>query len=230
MPDDKQKNGNVWMEETQNRAKADFAQHQAKEVGPGHWRIAKPGTVVGAFWADIVVMGNVGLAVWGDIDGCFFSYCSGSGSPEAVVAWMANADVGYYGRQKAHIGMGGGELVDEYVDEVALYDLEQYLEQRLEEYDEETLDEPRRGQPTARETYKKAFERARCAVGRGDHMKTVLDNLYEDLMNEDQDAYEWVYSIGQVTSCRVIYALAAVSRLHELLQVQDSGDPETSQS
>lgn len=222
------KDGKVWMEETQARAKADFAQHEMKVIGPGHWRIQKLGT--GVFWCDIVVMGNVGLAVWGDIEGCFFSYCSGARSPEAVVSWMAHADVSYYGRQKAHIGMSGSELVDEYVDDVALYDLDQRLEAAKEEHDEDQWNEPRRGKSTLGETYTEAINDAKMRVGNGDGMKWVHDGLMEDLRNEEQDCYEWVYKIGQVTSCRVIYALAAVSRLNELLLVQDSDDLETSQS
>ena len=38
---------------------------------------------------------------------------------------------------KAHIGMSGPELVDEYVDEVAIYDLHKRLRDAKEEHGEE---------------------------------------------------------------------------------------------
>lgn len=229
MRDNKPKDGRVWMDEIQAQAKADFAQHKMKEIGPGHWHIRKPDT--GIFWCDIVVMGNVGLAVWGGIEGCFFSYYSGAKGPRQLVAWMGNADVGYYGKQKAHIGMGGGELVEEYVDEVALYDLDQALEQREEEYDPEDWNEPRSDGPSPRMIYTDAFSDVRAVVNNGEDIRGALAELCDTLMRAgvDDTPYEWAFSIGQVTSCRVIYALAAVSRLNELLLAQDSGDLETSQ-
>lgn len=218
------RSGGDWMKKQQERAKLGFAQHEMKEIGPGHWRLKKPGT--GNLWCDIVVMGDVGLAVWGDIEGCFFSYYSGAKDPKELVAWMGRADVSYYGRQKAHIGMNSGELVDEYVDEVALYDLAQALKQREEEYDEEGWVGPCPGveAPSVKEVYEEAFQEATGAIRRGEHMKNVLDELCHTLMQAgvEDTPYEWVYSIGRVTSCRVIYALAAVARLHELLTAQDA--------
>lgn len=210
------KSATQWTKELQVLAKEAFAEHQMKEVGPGHWRIQRPGEQ--QYWADIAVMGNVALSVWGDIDGCFFAYCSGAKSPEGVVAWMGTADACYYGRQKAHIGMGGPELVDDYVDEVALYDLDTCLAQKEEEHEPEDWSEPRGDGPSPQMTYTDAFGEARERIGRGEHMSIVHNELMDELRDIEPDAYEWVYSIGQVTSVRVIYALAAVARLHELLQ------------
>lgn len=214
------KDGETWMKHQEERAKAAFALHEMKVIGPGHWRIQNPHE--SSMWADIVVMANVGLAVWGDIEGCFFAYCSGAKTPEQVVAWMANADVGYYGRQKAHIGIGGAELVDQYVDEVAHHDLHQALKHREEEHDSETWIEQRPGvdAPSVKEIYEEAFLETGEAIDRGEPIEGVLRELCDTLMRErvDDTPYEWVFSIGRVTSCRVIYALKAVARLHELLQ------------
>jgi hypothetical protein len=212
--------GQEWMKKRQEQAKEAFAGHQMKVIGPGHWRIKNPEN--GQHWADIVVMANVGLAVWGDIDGCFFAYCSGAKTPEQVVAWMANADVSYYGRQKAHIGMNGSELVDEYVAEVAHYDLEQALKQCEEEHDPEEWGESRSDSPSPKMVYEDAFSEARESIECGEHIEGVLRELCDTLMRAgvDDTPYEWVFSIGRVTSCRVIYALAAVARLHELLQAE----------
>jgi len=205
--------GQTWMKKRQDQARKAFAGHQMKVIGPGHWRIMNPSS--GQHWADIVVMGNVGLAVWGDIEGCFFAYCSGATTPEQVVAWMANADVSYYGRQKANIGMTGSELVDEYVDDVALYDLEQALKQREEEYGPEDWEEPK-------SIYEDAFKETGEAINRGEPIESALHELCDTLMQAgvDDAPYEWVFSIGRVTSCRVIYALGATARLHELLQAK----------
>jgi len=211
--------GDDWTKKRQEQAKEAFSGHQMKVIGPGHWRVRNPES--GQHWADIVVMANVGLAVWGDIEGCFFAYCSGATTPEQVVAWMANADVGYYGRQKAHIGMSGGELVDEYVDEVAHHDLRQALKQRGDEYDSDEWIEQRPvvDAPSIKEIYEDAFRETGEAIDHGEPIEGVLRELCDTLMRAgvDDTPYEWVYSIGRVTSCRVIYALAAIARLHELL-------------
>jgi len=216
------KSGEEWMKAQQERAKVAFALHEAKEIGPGHWRIQQPGD--SHFWADIVVMANVGLAVWGDIEGCFFAYCSGAKTPEQVVAWMARADVSYYGRQKAHIGMSGAELVDAYDAEVAHYDLRQAMKMREDEYDSEEWIEQRPGvdAPSIKEIYEDAFRETGEAIDRGEPIEGVLRELCDTLMRAgvDDTPYEWVFSIGRVTSCRVIFALAAIARLHEILQAE----------
>ena len=204
------KSGDQWMKEKWEKAKEAFSEHQITKKLPGHWQIKRPGESV--LWADIAVMGGVGLAVWGDIDGCFFAYCSGAKSTEDVVAWLGappNPDIGGYCREKAHIGMGGHELVEEYSSEVALHDLHYYADDIKEHYDEEEWNEPRRGQSTIGETYNEAFSDAIDMINNGEDVRYVQRRLHEDIMNEDQEAYEWVYSIGRVTSTRVIFAVAS---------------------
>jgi hypothetical protein len=209
-------------------ARKDFATHEHKVVGPGHWRLSKPGS--SSYWCDIVVMGDCALSVWGDIAGCFFSYYPDAKSPEEVVAWMARADVGYYGHQKAAIGMGNIG-VDEYRDEIAIADLRERHLQAPEEFGEA-------GWAVHGDHYTALFERAIGRFRNGEDRRLILDELYlghrggqqhvidgvanwtwiPGLEEIDQDATEWLYTVGEVTSTRVIYALAAISRLHELLQ------------
>lgn len=222
-------NGDTWMKQEVKRARSAFKHHRMKVIGPGHWRIWNPKDA-GHFWCDIVVMGDCGLAVWGDIEGCFFSYYSKPKTPEEVVYWMARAgesDISYYGRQKAHIGMSGAELVDEYVDDVAIYDLKQRLRDAPEEYGE-GWDEPNHShswldntsrRPTG-ELYTEAMEKAISAIRCGDPVETVKNALYEDLQGIDSDAWEWLGSIGRVPSSRLVYALTAVRRLGQLLRAE----------
>jgi hypothetical protein len=223
---DKGLDGKTWMNREVKRARSSFKNHQMKVIGPGHWRIRRPQD--SCFWVDIVVMGDCGLAVWGDIGGLFFSYYSKPSRPEAVVYWMAKADVGYYGRQKARIGTGGPELVDEYVDDVAVYDLRQRLKWAKEEYgygwteartkrnlwgnDEEYTPEGE---------YTEAIDTAIASIQQGENVQEVQRALYDDISKVEQDAYEWVFGIGKVPSGRLIYALTAVRRLGQLLRRED---------
>ena len=220
-------NGNTWLKREVKRSRSAFKAHRMRVIGPGHWRIWNPKNS-GNFWCDIVVMGNCGLAVWGDIDGCFFSYYSHPKTPEEVVYWMANADVSYYGRQKAHIGMGGPELVNEYVDEVAIYDIRQRLKDAKEEFGE-CWHEPNRSHSWSENTsgrstgelYTEAMEKAISAIQCGDPVEMVKNALYEDLSGIDSDSGEWLGGIGRVPSSRLIYALTAVRRLGQLLRREE---------
>ena len=221
--------GKIWVNRIVKQARRDFKRHQMKVIGPGHWRIMRPDN--SCFWTDIVVMGDCGLAVWGDIGGLFFSYYSHPTRPEVVVYWMANADIGYYGRQKAHIGTGGAELVDEYVDDVAIFDLRYRLKQAEEEYGEGWTDTRTRNNSwggeeeyTPKGEYTEVIEEAIESVQRGDDVKEMQRALYDKISHIEQDAYEWVFGIGKVPSSRLIYALTAVRRLGQLLRAKARRD------
>jgi hypothetical protein len=202
------KSSREWVDECSKQADEDMAKLQAKGIGPGHW-----GLRGSSHWCDIVVMGgNKAISVWGDIEACTFAYCSGASAPWDVIKWMANADPHYYGKQKARIGMGNVGI-DDYIDEVALYDLEIRYQEAKAEYGE-LWTKPRRRQRTRSVVYADAFYRAVQAVKCGDNIEHVHDRLYDDLKNEEDDVWEWVYEIGKATSVRVIYALAAIRRLY----------------
>jgi len=204
-----------WVGRCVELAREAFETHVMKVVGPGHWRIKRPNRQ--QFWTDIVVMGNVGLAVWGDIDGMFFAYYSGAQRPEQLVHWMAKADPCSYGREKASIGSGGPELVDEYVDEVAIYDLHERLEDAQNEYDEEEWEK-------IKEEYTDAIHSAIERVQYGDSIPLVHMSLHDDIQELDPDCWEWLGGIGRVPSVRLIYALAAVRRLWELITEQEENN------
>jgi len=220
------KSARQWNDDMVTRATEAFAEHEMELLGPGHWRLQAPNHT--CHWTEIVVMGgNAALSVWGDIDSCTFAYCSGAKSPEAVVAWMANADVGYYGHQKAVIGMGRDGGADEYKAEVAIHELHERLVNAEEEFGDE-WDIPRTIRSSSGEyklspkiEYTDAIEDAIQAFENDYHHMAIKHQLLEDLQHVDQDAWEWVGDIGKVTSCRVIYALMAIRRLWELIQAAD---------
>jgi hypothetical protein len=199
--------GKKWLNSHTKQARKDFKNHKLlTEVGPGHWRISQVDTNM--YWCDVVVMGGVGLAVWGDIDGCFFSYYSGAESPEELVYWIGDADIGYYGRQKARIGTGG--LMDEYIDEVAIYDLYQRLKCAKDEFGDEWEE--------VGEKYTSAIEDAVKNIRNGYPVSDAKKGLYDDISELDQDVWEWLGSVGKVPSIRLIYAMTAVRRLAQLLR------------
>jgi len=202
------KSSREWVDECSEQADKDMAKLQAKEIGPGHW-----GLRGSSHWCDIVVIcDNKAISVWGDIEACTFAYCSGASAPWDVVKWMANADPHYYGKQKARIGMGDIGI-DDYIDQVAIYDLQMRLQDAKAEYGE-LWTKPRKRQRTRAEVYADVLHSAAHAVARGDDINHVHNRLYDDLKNEEDDAWEWVYDVGKVTSVRVIYALAAIRRLY----------------
>ena len=197
-----------WLNKRQAQAEKDFASHETLvEVGPGHWRISRADK--SCFWAEIVVMANRAITVWGDISACTFAYCSGAKLPEDVVAWMARADASYYGRQKASIGMCDVGVV-EFRDDVAVYDLKERINDAAEEFGHEWA--------IVRTQYTDAIDAAISSIEYGYHIQVVHRELHDALSEIEDDCYEWIYDIGKVTSIRVIYALAAISRLHKLLE------------
>jgi hypothetical protein len=203
--------GHQWIDQTMERATKDFSRHRMTEVGPGHWRIKRPKE--SPFWADIVVLGgNRAISVWGDIEACTFAYCSGATTPEHVVHWMANADPSYYGKQKAEIGMGGVG-VDQYESDIAENDLKSILAEEPENWGE--------AWPDVEETYEDAFDAAIARLRLGVDVQHIHSQLMDALHNVDSDAWEWIPQIGRVTSSRVIYALAAIRRLAELMKAKE---------
>jgi len=210
--------GNVWTQRHVTQARAAFKHHSMTEVGPGHWHLKNKKNPC-HFWCDIVVMGNCGLAVWGDIAGCFFSYYSGAKKPEELIHWIANADLNYYGRQKAHIGMNGPELIDEYVDDVAIYDLHMHLKWTQDDFGNEWNDSDTYG-TTVGSKYTLAIESAIESIEHGEDITLVKNKLYDALKEVDSDTWEWLGSIGRVPSTRLIYCVSAVRRLGQLLKAK----------
>jgi len=190
------------------QAKKDFRSHIMREIGPGHWNIHIPGH--SQYWADIVVMGSHHLVVTGDIELCAFAYYSGQHSPEGAVHWLFTPGLSYV-CEKATIGMGSRELVYDYEQEVAIYDLLEHYREVGKNYCE---DEWKDIQPE----YKKAIDDAVESLEYGENVMNVLRSLHDEINEYDQDSWEWIDSVGRVPSPRVIWALAAIRRLSDLLK------------
>lgn len=222
--------GTTITEKRIREARECFETHTMKEVGPGHWHMRRKKD--SCFWCDIAVLGGVGLVVWGDIQGLIFSYYSCAKKPEELVHWMAKFDPYYYCRQKASIGMGGDEYVDEYEDDVAIYDLRQHLKEVKEGYTEEEWFGPvspeNQFTKTIADIYTEAVNDAIGSINCGENLQEVIRDFADDIKEIDSDAWEWLGSIGRVPSCRLIWCLAAIERLSQLLseeekEVEESG-------
>jgi hypothetical protein len=187
----KPKSGEQYMQEVLARATQDFCKHEKQCIGLGHWHMSRGD---GLYWCDIVVMQGGGIAVWGDIDACTFAYSPYS-DHVASIHWLASAGVAYYARQKATIGMSDPVAAQEHPPEVAIYDL-LMLKKDPDDYSIDAINE------------------AIKDLDNGEH----VDLVKQALMEVDTGAWEWVDSIGRVTSTRVICALAAVKRLSALLK------------
>jgi hypothetical protein len=234
MPETTPLSAQDWLAKRKAEARAAFSNHRFRDIGPGHWRLAQPGK--SAYWCDIVIMGNCAISVWGDIAGCIFAYAGSNpenetipGQSEAIVAWLgSNPDPSYYGLQKADIGMSNVGCV-EFRDEVAIYDLRERLKDAEEEFgaewDEEQAARRPFGKPRdiiPKQEYTEAITAAIEDIEHGEHLELVKRDLGENLQYVDSDCWEWLDYIGKVPSIRVIYALYAIARLHELLQTEDS--------
>jgi hypothetical protein len=103
----------------------------------------------------------------------------------------------------------GGVGVDEYQSDIAEHDLKSILENEPENWGEEWS--------TVEEVYEDAFDAAIARLRLGLDVQQVHTQLMDALGNVDPDAWEWIPQIGRVTSSRVIYALAAIRRLAELM-------------
>jgi hypothetical protein len=181
----------------QEQARKDFSGHDTyRVISPSQWRIFKPGT--STFWAEIAVMGSA-VAVWGDIDGCFFAYGPSSKHPEDVLRWLAGSNLGY-AREKASIGMTSiGHETD--LPEVALHRLHEMRTEYVEENDDGRFD-----------TLIAAIEESCDQLETGSTVQDLREFLYDHSFDIGEIA-----RIGRVTTARVIYALEAVNKLVQLM-------------
>ena len=108
-----------------------FTRHQISRSSEGRWLLQRPDPKGGWEWnmaAEIIGLVNSALYVGGDVQTMVFAY--GPDSPEGLVRWIGGtSDVGYYVRQKASIGMGisgvqGVGIIDDYLPDLALTDIE----------------------------------------------------------------------------------------------------------
>jgi len=181
-------------------ARRAFEHHnRLKQVGHGHWKVWNEGETC-HFWYEVVVLANTAVCVWGDIEGVIFAYGGGKGNdPERVVRWIAGSNLSY-AREKAAIGMSNiGDTTDS--DEVALWELYQYLKDQAEEGV---------GTKMGEEGYEVA--QAIDIIEHGGGVHGARQHLYDHGVD-----CEFVSSLGVVISPRVVYALEAVNRLVKML-------------
>lgn len=203
-------NGESKINKKIKQARLAFKNHKMKVIGLGHWRIWNPKSPCN-LWVDIVVMGNCGLSVWGDIDGCIFSYYSNPKSPEELVHWIGDDCSLNYVWEKANIGMSSSKLTTCYDDDVAIYDLNERLKQAKNEYGEMWDD------TSIGDKYTEAVESAINSISDVVSLESVKNSLYDTISEIDQDCWEWLGSIGRIPSDRLIYAVSAVQRLSQIL-------------
>jgi hypothetical protein len=190
-------------EALQKQAQEDMSGHDVYRAIDSHqWRVFTPGTNI--FAAYIAVMGPC-VAVWGDIEGCFFAYGPKGQRPEDILRWLADSNIGY-AREKASIGMTSiGHEEDNA--EVALHQIRGLLEDYKSE--REDLDVDERTYNMMVETMSEACDMLKT----GHAVQEVREYLYEHSIEA-----EYVSRIGCVTTARVIYALEAVNKLVQLME------------
>lgn len=204
-----------FVQERCDRAIEAFKGHELVDNREDRWRIMrrdKYGQLTGIHAAEIVSLWGGRLYVGGDIDDCVFAYYGDHPDHRSKLRWMGRCnDVGYYVRQKASMGLtDGGKLVDDFDERVAQEDLDFQMSELLASLD------PGQVEDGDAEYIKDLFD---AAKGRMIDPHTMRQRLYEGL--DCPDAWEWVGSVGNIVSYRVVYAWAAVRRLCELLDAHD---------
>jgi hypothetical protein len=200
-----------------------FKEHDTlTEVGPGHWRIKskEKGSI---YWAEIVVMSGA-IAVWGDIDTCVFAYCPYK-EPRHALSWMSGWNLSYQ-REKAAIGMSNiGDTTTD--NAVAIEDIRWLIEQYEEDRDGDAVEmweqrdyfryEGDSGFSFEEQEHVDTLKEAISQLRRGDLVELVRDFLFQSGVFEAED----IYHIGNVVDPRVAYAVAAITRLYEMLKERD---------
>ena len=171
------------------RATDDYSESTYKELSPEHWLVHRSQS--GMFSSHVSIMGSC-IAVWGDIEGCFFAYAPSSYDAVAKIHWLANSSLDYVA-QKARIGMGNVGCSN-FNQDVARDD----LDTEIEDCENNEL---MRELKLIRDIHYGSSERE------------IREAIYEHT-----DDAELAFEVGRIISARVVYAWAAVHRLSELLK------------
>lgn len=177
---------------------------------PDRWSLRKPNT--SDFWCEIITAHKSHLIVVGDFDPCVFAYYSPSRvsfSSKELVYWIADTSIDYC-IEKANSGMGGSTTVS-YLTAVAIHDLKEALKDATECY-EDDIDAHQLG------VYEETVADAITDLNNGHDVETVQNNVYSELSAIEPDSYEWIRSVGEVPSRRVLIAIVAIRRLAELFR------------
>ncbi len=169
--------------------------------------------------AEIITLSNGGILVSGDWSPVVFAH--GPADPHSRIAWMgSHPNVDSYIAEKATIGMGGrgDSLTEQWDSDVALWRLDDVISDRKEWLTVHTNDDPDFDADPVIEALKDAR----------DHRYDGAMPLYHFLQDAlGGEGYEWFFdeapNIGNVISPRVIYAHAAIRRLHLILTEANKG-------
>lgn len=177
-----------------------FAAHVIVARTESLWTLRAP-TRAGGFGAVTVGALQGHLVVVGDCNTCVFGGGSYS-APRDLVQWIGHHGDLNYVRGKAGLGMddSGGKIVEEIDADVAVYDLQELLEQYSEEGERHA---------DACDALRKAIKRVAGAMD--DEIRELRTDLYGTIESES------AFSVGEVTASRVIVAHAVVARLWSLL-------------
>lgn len=167
-------------------ATARFSQHDYVVArGDRHWTISRSGYQ--PYWADVVILSNGGVVVWGDVELVCFAY-GPRGEPLDCLAWMADSEF-EYAAGKANIG--SGMSLTRRSHEVALAELKDLRSSSSD--------------PTELTAINIAIAMVR------------REEPFEDIDRHLFDANVDLPNVGHVIDSRVAMALAACRRLYHLL-------------
>jgi len=191
-----------------------FEEHRLCKKGEGRWLIKRKREEgwESMYAAEIICLFNNSIYVGGDIDTVVFSY--GPPENEQRLRWLGRQTSGTeYLREKASIGMGGRELVEDWDPQCAREELREALEELEKEEKEEEGE-------VDHEEEKETLRHALRLIDDGS--SAVWQVLYDI-----PDSWESFENLGQVTSPKVFYAQAAVAKLCELLGLfEEKSEPE----
>jgi hypothetical protein len=181
-------------------AETSLAEHQILYRDANKITVGKPKS--STYRCDILLSGAY-LIMVGDCDTMVFAHYDGR-DIEGAIKWMARADVSYYVKQKAAIGMGsiGHESFDL---DVALWEAKENLRDAEEDEGNRSI-----------EGWRKIVRELETRYDEYDDRREALNLLYTTLADYDHDSF------GMVPSQRLLWAWSIIRKAHELLGLQTS--------
>jgi len=210
-----------YLSKMEEQATGDFKDHELKSSGDGRWVIAKRYDEKSwqSFYMTEIIVGIGGtLIAHGDIDICVFTRFGHYDDPIQVVNWVASSGISSYLKTKAYMGFtpqSGKDLTEDFNEDVAIWELERLIRDRLDERSDEMSDED-----SQEDDQISAIREAISALKNGyEEWEKIREELREGL--EDAgccDVGEMIWDIGQVPAVRLFYAKAACRKLLEILR------------
>jgi hypothetical protein len=200
-----------------------FKDHQLRRADSkqGRWLIVRKNTdgTWCSFYLTEVIVGYGGtLIAHGDIEPSMFKGFGPFEDPLSVVHWVARSNIVNYLDAKAATAFmeRGSGLTSRFESDVAIWEVESRIKDRLEELEYE-------GEPDADDGELVAWRTALRELREGClAWEQIRDALYDELTDAGCcDAGEMIYNIGEVPAPRLFYAQAACQKLLELLAAEE---------